>query len=107
MCAISCALQTGGNIGEWGIGKVLMSMYEFLHKAPSRRPDYLELADTTLFPHRFSPTRRAEYDVAADRGIQIWNSIVRFIKFILQNPQSYRPKDKSHLIIVYHSIINH
>ena len=44
---INCTLQTGGKVAEWGIGKVLMSMYEFLHRAPSRRPDYLELVETS------------------------------------------------------------
>ena len=64
---ISGALQTRVKAPEWGIEKVLMSMYKFLYKAPSWRANYLKLADTVLFPHRFSPTRWVEDNVVADR----------------------------------------
>ena len=72
-----------------------MNLSKFLHKVPSQRADYLKLADTTLFLHRFSPIRWVENDVNADRGIQIWDGIVNLIKFILQKPESSGPKDKS------------
>ena len=68
-------------------------MYKFLHNAPSPCADYLKVADTMVFPHRFSPTRWVENIVVADRGIQIWDGIVKLIKFTLQKPQSSRPKD--------------
>ena len=90
---ISGALQTGVKAAERDIEKVLNSVYKFLHKVPLRRADYLKLADTKLFPHGFSPTRWVENDVVADRGIQIWNVIVKLIKFILKKLESYGPKD--------------
>ena len=74
--------------------KVLISMYKFLHKATSRCTDYRKLADAMLFSPGFSPTRWVENDVVADRGIQIWDVIVKLIRFILQKPLSSRPKDK-------------
>ena len=51
---INGALQTGAKAAEWGNEKLLMSMYKFLDKAPSRRADYFKLADTMRLPHRFS-----------------------------------------------------
>ena len=72
-----------------------MSLPKFLHKVPSQRADYLKLADTTLFLRRFFPIRWVENDVTADRGIQIWDGIVKLIKFISQKPESFGPKDKS------------
>ena len=72
-----------------------MSLSKFLHKVPLQRADYLKLADTTLFLHIFFPIRWVENDVTADRGIQIWDSIVKLIKFILQKPESSGPKNKS------------
>ena len=100
---ISGALQTGVKAAEWGIEKVLMGMYKFLHKAPARRADYLKLADTSLFPHRFAPTRWVENAMVAERGIEIWDGIVKLIKFILEKTPSSRPKDnKSYENLVLH-----
>ena len=66
-----------------------MSMYKFFHKAASECADYHKLADTMLFPHRFSLIRWVENNVVADRGIQICDGIIKLIKVQGQTTTSH------------------
>lgn len=102
---ISGALGTGVKKADWSVEKVLRGMFKFLKKSPARRGDYLKLSDTGIFPLQFVATRWTENDVVAERGVSIWDDMVKLIKFTLAKVPSKQPKDnKSYQNLVkYHT----
>ena len=77
---ISGALHTGVVKNEWPIDKVLRGMFKLLNKSPARRAEYLRTSGNSLYPEKFCPTRWVENESVAQRGIEIWDGFVKYIK---------------------------
>ena len=102
---VSGALGTGVKKADWSVEKVLRGMFKFLKKAPARRGDYLQLSVTCIFPLQFIATRWTENDIVAERGVTIWDDIVKLIKFTLGKTKSKQPKDNKSYdnLVKYHT----
>ena len=102
---ISGALHTGVVKNEWPIDKVLRGMFKLLNKSPARRAEYLRTSGNSLYPEKFCPTRWVENESVAQRGIEIWDGFVKYIKEIVAQPPSKRPKDNISFdnLVKYHA----
>ncbi|XP_057299676.1 uncharacterized protein LOC130630266 [Hydractinia symbiolongicarpus] len=81
---------------EWNIKKILHGSYQILHDTPARRDDYESVTSSNVYPLNFCATRWVEDKVVAERLIEIWENIVKIVKFWEGLPKSKRPASKSY-----------
>ena len=66
-----------------------------LHDTPVRREDFISVTGQERFPLFFCATRWVEDTDAADRLIEIWESITKIIRYWERLPKSKQPYSKS------------
>ena len=85
------ALKTGTSNTEWGIDKILKSMFWILCDSPARRDDYLSESGIMFYHYVFAPPERA---------LMIWSNMVGVIKYW---QSLVRPANKSFETLVNRS----
>ena len=76
---------------KWGIDGILQALYNLFPYSPAKREDYQKLTGSKVFPLPFSGTRWIEDKKVADRAIQIWPNIIKYINETLKKPKSQVP----------------
>ena len=85
------AFRTGMQKTKWGIDGILQALYNLFPYSPAKREDYQKLTGSKVFPLPFSGTRSIEDKKVADRAIQIWPNIIKYINETLKKPKSQVP----------------
>ena len=80
------AFRTGVQKTKWGIDGILQALYNLFPYSPAKREDYQKLTGLKVFP-----TRWIEDKKVADRAIQIWTNIIKYINETLKKPKSQVP----------------
>lgn len=82
----SCGLHTlhnsfkdGACESGWDLANLLKSLYYLFQDSPARREDFKLVTDCSLLPLKFCGHRWLENVPAAERAIQIWPSIKKYI----------------------------
>ena len=66
-----------------------------MHDTPARRDDHLSITGSSKFPLFFCATRWIEGKVVADRLLDIWENIVKLVRYYEKLPKSKQPSSKS------------
>jgi len=82
------AFQTSGKASGFDISHQLVSLYYLFHDSPARRDDYTKLTSSTSFPLKFCAHRWIENGPVADRAIQIWKNVKKYVTDIKQKPDN-------------------
>ena len=85
------AFRTGVQKTKWGIDGILQALCNLFPYSPAKREDYQKLTGSKVFPLPFSGTRWIEDKKVADRAIQIWPNIIKYINETLKKPKSQVP----------------
>ena len=76
---------------------ILKGAFTILHDTPARREDYISITGEERFPLFFCASRWVEDTVVADRLIEIWDSIIKIVRYWEKLPKSKQPASKSFL----------
>lgn len=93
------ALSTGIQKSGWNLGKLLRAMFNLFDSAPARREDYTSVTKSTVFPKSFCTTRWVEDKDVAERAIEIWPNIIKFVSHLDKKKKSEVPSCES-----YHTV---
>ena len=93
------AFCTGCKATEWKVEGVLRSLWYLFHDSPARRDDFKQVTGTTVFPLQFCATRWIEDSRVAERALEIWPNIEKYIKHLLMQPKSKQPMSASYSTI--------
>ena len=91
------AFKTGGKSSGWNIIAIIKGVFTISHDTPARGEDYIAIAGGERFPLFFCATRWVEDTIVADRLIEIWDSIIKIIRYWEKVPISDRLYSKSFL----------
>lgn len=94
------AFKTGANATGWKIDSLLRSLWYLFADSPARREDYTAITDSKQFPLRFCSTRWVEDVPVAERAIDIWTNICRYIDSVCSRPKSKQPSSSSFAQVV-------
>ncbi len=94
---ISGALHTGVKESGWLIEVILKAMFKLFSDSPARRDVYIKINLSTTFAERFCATRWVENEPVAERGIDVWDNVVKVVNHYETLSISKRPqKNKSY-----------
>lgn len=85
------AFSTGMQKTGWNLEKLLRAIWYLFHDSPARRADYKAITESAVFGLQFCGTRWVEDIIVAERAIQIWPNIVKYIKETLKKPKKQIP----------------
>lgn len=94
------AFKTGANATGWKLDNLLRSLYYLFNESPARRADYTAITDSEIFPLQFCSTRWIEDVNVAQRAVEIWGNICKYIGPLSNAPKSKRPKSASFATVV-------
>ncbi|KAJ8917012.1 hypothetical protein NQ315_012930 [Exocentrus adspersus] len=76
------SLQTGHKASGWSVNSFLTGLYLLFKDVPTRRSDFIgiiEITKTSVFPLKFCQTRWVEGSRAANRALEIFNSVKLYV----------------------------
>ena len=82
------AFRTGVQKTKWGIDSILQALYNLFPNSPVKREDYTNITGSKVFPLPFSGTRRIQDKKVADRALEIWPNITKYVSETLKKPES-------------------
>ena len=85
------AFRTGVQKTKWGIDSILQAVYNLFPNSPAKREDYTKITGSKVFPLPFSGTRWIEDKKVADRALEIWPNITKYVSETLKKPKSQVP----------------
>lgn len=86
------AFKTGANASGWNIDQLLRSLWWLFSDSPARRADYTSITKSDVFPLQFCATRWIEDVPVAQRAVEIWENICKYVNSICSGPKSKIPK---------------
>ena len=89
------AFRAGTQKTKWGIDTMLKALNNLFHDSPAKREDYQQITGSTVFPLPFCGHRWVEDKKVADRALEIWPNIVKYINETLKKPRSQIPSSSS------------
>ena len=111
------AFRTGVQKSKWGIDSILQALYNLFPNSPAKREDYTKITGSKVFPLPFSGTRWIEDKKVADRALEIWPNITKYVSEtraleIWPNITKYvsetlkKPESSSNIRLLCHSQIS-
>ena len=85
------AFRTGVQKTKWGIDGILKALYNLFPASSANREDYKKITVSKVFPLYFSGTRWIEVKKVADRALEIWPNIAKYVIETLKKPKSQVP----------------
>ena len=76
------SFKTGASATGWELDSLLRSLWYVFENSPARREDYETISGCVMFPLRFCSTRCLEDIPVAERAIEIWPGIVKYVRKI-------------------------
>ena len=89
------SIKHGGNANGWIIDKILSAMYKIFDQSPSWRADYENVTKSNVYPLKFCSNRWAENKTVAERVIDVWENVVKTVKYWMGLQKSKQPKDSN------------
>ncbi|XP_065125255.2 uncharacterized protein [Paramisgurnus dabryanus] len=85
----SCGLHTVHNavkagFNMWQLDKLLRALHFLFHNVPARREDFTALTGSTCFPLPFCGHRWVENLPVAERAVQVWPVIMKYVDAVKQ-----------------------
>ncbi|KAF4097691.1 hypothetical protein G5714_021699 [Onychostoma macrolepis] len=85
----SCGLHTLHNAVKagftmWQLDKLLRALHYLFHNVPARREDFTALTGSTCFPLPFCGHRWVENLPVAERAVQVWPVIMKYVDAVKQ-----------------------
>ena len=77
---VHSAFQNGHRNAKWNVSTALRSFYKLFHDSPARRADYQKINDSSVFPMKFCMTRWVENVKPAQRALNIYENIQKYVK---------------------------
>ena len=74
---IHSAFKTRTESSRWNIKAIFKGVFAILHDTSAKREDYIAITGEERFPLLFCATRCVDNAIAADRLIEIWDSIIK------------------------------
>ena len=90
-------LKTGGESSGWNMKTILKGAFMILHDTPARREHYISITGEERFSLFFCATRWVEDTVIADKLIEIWDNIIKIVRYWEKSPKSKQLASKSFL----------
>ena len=72
--------QNGHKNAKWNVNTALRSFYKLFHDSPARQADYQKINDSSVFPMKFCTTRWVENVKPAQRALDIYENIQKYVK---------------------------
>ena len=94
------AFKTGVNSTSWKIDNLLRSLYYLFHDTYARRTEYREITGSQNFPLQFCATRWTEDSSVAERAIEIWPNICKYVEIVSKKAKSRQPTSSSYATVV-------
>ena len=85
------AFRTGAQKTKWGIDGILKALYNLFPQSPGKREDCKKITRSNMFPLPFSGTRWIEDKKVADKVLEIWCNIAKYVSETLKKPKSQGP----------------
>ena len=76
----------------WKIEGLLRTLWYLFHNSPARWDDYTTVTGSTVFPMKFCTTQWVTDDRVAERALEIWLNVEKYIKHVLKEPKSKNPQ---------------
>ncbi|KAK3091222.1 hypothetical protein FSP39_018058 [Pinctada imbricata] len=89
------SFKTGTSATGWKIDRLLRSLWYVIENSPTRREEYESIGGSGVFPLRFCSTRCLEDIPVAERALEIWPSVIKYVKKISIGPKSKIPSISS------------
>ena len=89
------ALKDGCEAADWTVQKTLSSLYWLFKDSPARREDYSKMTGGSVFPLKFCQHRWLENVSVAERALEVWPHIVKYVNAIKAKKVA-DPKSKSY-----------
>jgi hypothetical protein len=83
------AFQTGGKASGFDISHLLTSLYYVFNDSPARRDDHTKLTSSKTFPLKFCAHHWLENGPVAERAIQIWEHVKKYVTDVKKKPDSH------------------
>ena len=93
------AFATGASKTGWNIDRLLRSLFYLFDNAPARRQDFTDITKSSSFPKRFCSTRWVEDIPVAERALEIWLNIVKYVKETQKKKKSEIPSIHSYQVV--------
>ena len=74
------AFQNGHKNAKWNVSTALRSFYKLFHDSPVRRTDYQKINYSSVFPIKFCTTRWVENVKPAQRALDIYENIQKYVQ---------------------------
>ncbi len=85
------AFRNGATKTNWGVDSVLKALFRLFDESPAKREDYISITGSQVFPLPFCGHRWVEDKDVAERAIQIWPQVTKYITETLKKPRSQVP----------------
>ena len=82
------AFRTSVQNTKWGINSILKALYNLFPDSTTKREDYKKITGSKVFPLPFCGTRWIEDKKVADRALEIWPNIAKYVSETLKKPKS-------------------
>jgi hypothetical protein len=92
------AFKKGEAASGWAICDILSSLYKLFKDSPARREDFVNVTGSDKFPLKLCKVRWVENGSVANRAIDIWPEVVKFVKAV-ENKKIPNPKTKTFDIV--------
>ena len=89
------AFQDGCKAAGWTVQQTLSSLYWLFKDSPARRDDYSKVTGSSVFPLKFCQHRWLENVSVAERALEVWPHIVKFVNAVKAKKVT-DPKSKSY-----------
>ena len=70
-------------------------MYKIFDQYPSWRADYENVTKSNVYPLKFCSHRWAENKIVVERAIDVWENVVKTVKYWIGLQKSKQPKDSN------------
>ena len=74
--------QRGAKQSGWNLANILRSLWQVFHVVPARREDFIQITGSDVFPLQFCQHRWVEDIKVADRALQIWPHVDKYVKTV-------------------------
>ena len=85
------ALSTGLRKTGWNLDILLKALFKLFNKAPAQREEYTTITKSKVFPKHFCATRWVEDKDVAERAVEVWPNIIKYVKHIDKKTKSQQP----------------
>lgn len=93
------AFRAGFTATGWKIDSILKSLFYVFDESPARRADFTTYTGCEVFPLSFCGTRWIDDRPVAERAIELWPHVTKYVNIINSGPKSKIPKCASYLIL--------